>query len=132
MRFEIVKNKIQDRDINTLVISMFKYMGTFYEKKAEEAKNTKNKSATEGILRNVCKYVEKGLSEKLSQNYYVLASEDPFFALKYDSKYLMILKYEKFEILVIRVPYICISGKFNKINLEENEIKEIDEKVESM
>lgn len=132
MRFEIIKNKIQDRDINNLVINMFRYMGTYYAKKEEEARNTKNKSAIEQILRDVCKYVEKGLSEKLSQNYYVVASEDPFFAIKYDNKYLMILKYERFEICVIRVPYICVSGKFNKIELEENEKKEIEEKVESV
>jgi hypothetical protein len=128
MRFEIIKNKIQDKDIITLLINMFKFMGTLYLKKAEDAKNNKNKSAMEEILRNICKYVENGLSQKLSQNYFVIASEDPYYALKYDSKYLMILKYEKFDIIVIRVPYICVSGKFNKIPIEENEKKELEEK----
>lgn len=129
MKFEIVKNKVQDRDINTLLVNMFKYMGTLYAKKEDEARRTKNKGAIEEILRNICKYVENGLSQKLSQNYFLIASEDPFYALKYDNKYLMIVRYEKFDIICVRVPYICVSGKFNKFILEENELKEIEEKT---
>jgi len=128
MKFEIIKNKIQDRDIINLLINMFKVVGTLYSKKAENAINNKNKSALEEILRNICKYIENGLSKKLSQNYFVIASEDPFYALKYDNKYLMILKYEKFDIIVIRVPYICVSGRFNKIKLDEKETEELEKK----
>ncbi len=132
MKFEIITNKNKDRNISNLIVNMFTYMSQLYSAKADEYVKMKDKSKLEEILRNICKYVESGLIEKLSYNYYVLISENPYFALKYDNKYLMIIKYNNYEIVILRSPYICISGKFTKRIFNNENAEEINNHFEKM
>jgi len=132
MKFDIITNKNKDQNISNLIVNMFQYMSQIYSPKEEEYLKTKNKAKLEEMLKNICKYVESGLIEKLSFNYAVLISENPFYALKYDNKYLMIIKYNNYEIVILRSPYICVSGKFLKKNFDLGEKEDIDKHFEEM
>ena len=126
MKFQIVRNNIKDSSITSLIIKMFEYMSSLYNERAEEALKTKNKTKLHEILKNICLYVESGLINKLSYNYCVFISENPHYALKYDNKYLMIIKYNNYEIVILLTPYICIAVRFTKKKIEENEKDEIE------
>lgn len=132
MKFEIVTNKNKEKNITSLIVKMFQYMSSIYSPMEEEYLKTKNKPKLLEMLKNICKYVESGLIEKLSYNYCVLISENPYFALKYDSKYLMILKYNSYEIVILRTPYICIATKFSKKPFNKEDLEQINSHYEEM
>lgn len=132
MKFEILTNKNKDRNISNLIVKMLTYMSQVWSAKEEEFLKTKNKAKIEEMLKSICKYIESGLIDKLSYNYCVFASESPYYALKYDNKYLMIVKYNNYEIVILRSPYICVSGKFNKKAFSEQEKEEITKHYEQM
>lgn len=132
MKFDIITNKNKDKNISNLIVNMLTYMSQIWSAKAEEYLKTKNKAKVEEMLKNICKYIESGLVEKLSYNYCVLVSESPYYALKYDNKYLMIIKYNNYEIVIIRSPFICVSGKFVKKAFSNEEKEEIKKHYEQM
>jgi len=132
MKFEIITNKNKDINISNLIVNMLTYMSQVWSAKEEEYTKTKNKPKLEEMLKSICKYIESGLIEKLSYNYCVFVSENPYFALKYDNKYLMIVKYNNYEIVILRSPFICVSGKFKKKVFTEEDKEEINKHYEKM
>ncbi len=125
MKFEILNRQFKDKNIENLIIKMFEYFAVENCERAEKIKKTKNKEETLKMLKELADYVESGLKKKFSENFIVLISEHPNYAMKYERHYLLGLKYFDYEIIITKTPFICVPGKFSKI-LKEEEKKEIE------
>lgn len=126
MKFEIVSKKFKDKTIEALVIKMFEYFATMNMQREESCRKSKNKQDMIELLEDLCEYVENGLRKKFSDNFVVLINDTPNYAVKYDKNYFLALKYLHYNIIIIKIPYICVPGTFRK-NLSEEELKKEDE-----
>jgi hypothetical protein len=125
MKFEILNRKFKDKSIENIVIRMFEYFAAINVERAEKIKKNKNREELIDMMKELANYVEAGLKKKFSENFIVLISEHPNYALKYEKHYLLGLKYCNFEIIITKSPFICVPGQFSK-TLNKEEIEQID------
>ena len=122
MQFEIVSRQFKDNSMQGLIVKIFEYFATINTIRAEKIKKSKNREELIKLMSEMVVYVEQGLKKKLSENFFVLVSEQPNYALKYEKNYLLGLKYGIFDILILKSPFICIPMKFVKaLKFEEQE-----------
>jgi hypothetical protein len=121
MKFEIVKNTINDANMNSLIIKMFEYFISINQERTEKAKKSKNKEDFQNLMTDLLNYVEIGLQKKYSENFNVLINKHPNYALKYEKNTLLGLKSDKQDIIIFKPPYIAIRGQFKKENYTEEE-----------
>lgn len=122
MKFEIIKKEFKDKKIESIIIKMFEFFATL---NSTRAASCKSKDEISELLSELVEYIETGLKDKFSENFIVLISEHPNYALKYERNYFLNLKYQNFDILVMKAPFICIPGKFYK-SLKPEELTSID------
>lgn len=125
MKFDILKRQFKDKNIENIIIKMFEFFATTHLERAEKIKKTKNREELIEMMKDLNNYIESGLKQKFSENFIVLISEHPNYALKYEKNYLLGLKYGNFEIIITKSPFICVPGKFTK-SLKPEEVKEIE------
>ena len=89
MKFEILNRQFKDKNIENLIIKMFEYFAVENCERAEKIKKTKNKEEILKMLKELADYVESGLKKKFSENFIVLISEHPNYAMKYERHYLL-------------------------------------------
>ena len=126
MKFEIINKRFKDKTIEALIIKMFEYFATVNSSRVASSKNTKSKEEIHMVLRDLCEYIEKGLTSKFSENFMVMINDSPNYALKYDKNYFLALKYLHYSIIIVKIPHICVPGTFYK-QMNEEEIQKQDE-----
>jgi len=124
MKIDIIRNRIKDHKILEVILKMFEYFCYINKSKEEEFSNQKNKEAIEKLLFELIKYVESGLKNKFSENFNVLITNNADFAIKFDPKYFLGLKYNHYDIIVFKIPYICIPTSFSKIDSSNGDNKD--------
>ena len=125
MKFEIVSRQFKEKTIENLIIKMFEYFSTIESDRAERLTKYKDKQGILTLLKELADYIENGLRKKFSENVVVLITQDPNYAIKFEKGYLLGLKYDKFEIIIFKSPFICIPTKFHKI-LKQEEKEKVD------
>lgn len=123
MKFQILKKEFKDNKIGDMIYRMLEYFATVNAERVEKNKQNKNREELLGILQDLANYVESGLKKKFSQNFVVLISEHPNYAIKYERHYFLGVKYLNFEIIILKTPFICIPARFMKKLKEEDKMK---------
>jgi hypothetical protein len=132
MNFEIIKDNFKDTTIKVFIVNLLKF---FNQTNEERISKIKDKGEKIKILQELVNYMESGLRAKYSLNFNVFVNEYPSYALKYESKSILILRHETFDLLVYRNPNICIPTKYikdEKHNKHEEIEKYLNEKSESL
>jgi hypothetical protein len=125
MKFDILNRQFKDKNIENIIIRMFEFFATTNAERAERIKKSKNREELIEMMKDLVNYIESGLKKKFSENFIVLISEHPNYALKYEKHYLLGVKYGTFEIIITKTPFICVPGRYTK-TLKQEEVKEIE------
>jgi len=74
----------------------------------------KSKALLVEYTKDMISMIEKSLLKNTSDNFYIIATENPDLAVKYDKKKFLMLTLQNFVIIVTAVPSICVPGKYVK------------------
>ena len=121
MRIDIVRNRFKDPQKFQIILKTFEYFAATNFSREEALSKAKDKEGIVQLLFDLINYIEPGLKKKFSVNFNVVISENGTYAIKFDSKEFLGLKYGNYDILVFKSPYICIPSKFYKKELNEDE-----------
>jgi len=133
MKFKIITNTITDKSFSAVMMKTFEYFATINKVRAEKIEESMKKFGAQAkeslisLIQDLVDYVESGLKSKYSENFNVIASETPNFALKYEKGCLLSIGYLDFVILVFKTPHICVPSKYMKQKQEESVEKQIKE-----
>ncbi len=132
MKIDIVRNRLKDPQKFQLILKTFEYFAATNSTREEALVKSKNKEGMIQLLFDLINYIEPGLKKKFSQNFNVLIAENGTYAIKFDPKEFLGLKYGVFDIIVYKTPYICIPSQFYKKEPKEEEQKMIQEAISDL
>jgi hypothetical protein len=132
MKIDIVRNRIKDPQKFQLILKTFEYFAATNSSREQFLVNSKDKEGIIKLLFDLINYIEPGLKKKFSQNFNVLITENGVYAIKFDPKEFLGLKYGIYDILVYKTPFICIPSQYYKKEAKENEQKMIQEAISEL
>jgi hypothetical protein len=129
MRFDIVRNRMKDPQKFQIILKTFEYFSSINYAKEESLATSKDKEGILKLLFDLINYIEPGLKNKFSQNFNIMIAQSGTYAIKFDPKEFIGLKYSNYDILVYKTPYICVPSQFYKKTTDEKQRKEIEQAI---
>jgi len=110
----LTTNKFKDKSVATAIIKIIEIFAIQNKEKSEEIKKFKSREGLILLLKDLANHVESYLLKKFSENFTILITEFPTYNLKYDTKHFMAMKYGTFDIIIFKVPFICLPSMFSR------------------
>ena len=93
MKIDIVRNRIKDPQKFQLILKTFEYFSSINFSREESLIKSNDKEGIIKLLFDLINYIEPGLRKRFSENYNILITENATYALKFDPKEFLGLKY---------------------------------------
>ena len=129
MRIDIIRNRIKDPKMFEILIKTFEYFGSIQNDREEILVKNKDKEGIIKLLFELINYIEPAIKRKFSENLNIIISENGNYALKFDPKYFLGLKYNNYDILLFKTPHICVPSLFNRKILNESLTKDVQNAI---
>lgn len=132
MKIDIIRNRIKDPQKFQIILKTFEYFASTNFSREETMVKSKDKEGIIKLLFELINYIEPGLRKRFSENYNVLISENGTYALKFDPKEFLGLRYGVYDILVYKTPYICVPAQFYKKIAKDDELINVNQAAKDM
>lgn len=129
MKIDIVRNRIKDPQKFQLILKTFEYFSSINFSREESLIKSNDKEGIIKLLFDLINYIEPGLRKRFSENYNILITENATYALKFDPKEFLGLKYGVYDILVYKTPYICIPSQFYKKIAKDKDSENVNQAI---
>ena len=129
MRIEIFRNRMKDPKMFEILIKTFEYFGSLNNEREDILVKTKDKEGIIKLLFELINYIEPAIKKKFSENFNIIISDNGTYAMKFDPKYFLGLKYSNYDILLYKTPHICVPSQFSKKKLKESETLDVQNAI---
>ena len=121
---DLTTYKFKDKTIVAAILKIIEIFSIQNKKRSEDFKKYKSRDDLLSLLKDLTNHLESYMIKKFSENFIVLICEGPTYNLKYDAKYFMAMKYGTFEILIYKIPHICLPSLYERIKPSEVNLEE--------